>query len=407
MGFKFKKFSYVGNVGTWGANSTPRSRSEVVLKDMADWLITSGTGWALDTTRNATTSDFVEVPYWNPSNNSSYASSYNAPALFFTNATSGCKLFLCVQGNMTGDGFAPKIPQTEVAISSYKAYGGSGYESCMGIMMSMIPGDSADTFGSVFDGETPFIPTTATKLRGTVHGYGYFYGSSYKTSYIYNNSSNLNYVYGLYANPHVIGINGVYTSNGTTPVLDGQNGFFCGRIIGTLAHEESTPQAKYGVIQFGGCGYSQNEEFHYRTVRQIRTGANEPYFHSTQQFVNSLGSDRDNSSLQIFAANGSPIQYVGNVCNIRFYPANIQELSSYMSTSVTSGLSRWTPYAVGVCSTDLNTYGVVSGDGFKGYLDTDLFRAAADHTAGRLYNNGQFIGQWDMLLGWDPNNESI
>ena len=406
MGFKFKKFSYVGNVGTWGTGSTPRSRSEVVLKDMADWLITSGTGWTLDTARNATTSDFVEVPYWNPYNNSDYNSSYNAPALFFTNATSGCKMFMCIQGNnCSGHGFGPKIPRTEL-FTVLDGTWGSGYDSCMGIMMSIIPGDSTDTFGSVFNGETPFIPATATKLKGTVHVIGYL--NDYRESYIYNNGSNNNYIYGLYATPYVIGINGAFTTNGTTPILDGQRGFFCGRILGTLAHEETTAQAKYGVIQLGGCyGSGSNGEFDVRLCRQISTGASSPYFHSTRGFIDSPGSSRDYSSLQIFAANGSPIQYVGNVCNIRFYPANIQELSSYMSTSVTSGLSRWTPYAVGVCSTDQNTYGVVPGDGFKGYLDTDLFRAAAEHTAGRLYNNGQFIGQWDMLLGWDPTNESI
>ena len=188
MGFKFKKFSYVGNSGTWGSGSTPRSRSEVVLKDMADWLVTSGTGWTLDTPRNATTSDFVEVPYWNPSNNSDYNSSFNAPALFFTNTTSGCKLFMCIQGNnYNSDYFAPKIPHTEIAVPVEGTLGNL-YNSCMGIMMSVIPGDSTDTFGNVFDGETPFIPATATKLKGTVHVIGYL--SSNKECYINNNSDN-------------------------------------------------------------------------------------------------------------------------------------------------------------------------------------------------------------------------
>ena len=65
------------------------------------------------------------------------------------------------------------------------------------------------------------------------------------------------------------------------------------------------------------------------------------------------------------------------------------------------------PYAVGNCSADLTTYGVIPGDGFKGYLDTDLFRASVDHEVGRLYDNGNFIGVKSMLLGWDHQNDPL
>ena len=50
---------------------------------------------------------------------------------------------------------------------------------------------------------------------------------------------------------------------------------------------------------------------------------------------------------------------------------------------------------------DLTTYGIVPGDGFKGYLDTDLFRCALG-TYGQTFDNGNFIcadGTYNFLIG--------
>jgi hypothetical protein len=413
MGFRYKKFIYTGGSGSWGSSSTPRSRAEVVIKDFAQWIIDSGTGWSLDTTRNQTINDFTEIPYWNPNNRTDYPND-NAPALFFTNSISGCKLFLCIQGiqSSVSNYYCPKIPNSNIVESSWSPRGDTSYtttnKSLAGIIMSMIPGGSSDMFGSTFDGITDFIPLSATKLIGTAHAHGYIAFNSYPITFIKTNTSNRNYAYGLYVTPYVLGIAG-HNDTIVNPVCKWADGYFVGRIFGTLAHEETLPQAKYGFIQLNRAEEGSNTEFNGMRTVVYSVGSRDVYFNSTRSFVDSI-TNTDwtyTSTAQFFSANGTSIEHVHNISKLRYQPATPYELSDYMCNSTTAGLSRWVPYAVGNCSIDLTTYGVIPGDGFKGYLDTDLFRASVDHEVGKLYDNGNFIGVNSMLLGWDPQNDPL
>jgi hypothetical protein len=98
------------------------------------------------------------------------------------------------------------------------------------------------------------------------------------------------------------------------------------------------------------------------------------------------------------------VLYSYQVASIRWYPESIDEMSALTQSSALSNTIRWVPYSIGVSSTDLSTYGVIAGDGFKGYLDTDLFRCSLC-IPNQLYNSGSFIGcANNLMLGWDPNN---
>lgn len=406
MGFRFKRFDYVGGTGTWGTGSTPRSRSEAVLKDMADWLIASETGWGLDTDRNATTSSFVDVPFWNPYTQTSYSSTYDAPALFFVNSTSGCKLFMCVQGNLVGTGcFAPKTPSLERFNSTYTLqlesdnYG----ESTFGIILSIIPGDSSDEFGSAFDGTTTFLPSSATPMIGTCQGWGYT-TTSYPISYIYSNDTGYCFSYTLFATSDVIGINGGFTTNGSAASTSEQKGYFVGKIIGTSAHESALPQALYGLIQFGYCTASSNSEFYTAYTKSRSLGANNVTFAQSEPFTSALARTVGNSAGCIFSSLGGRKMYVYDAASVRWYPASVDEMSDRIQTSAITGATRWVPISIGVVSTDLSANGVIPGDGFKGYLNTTLFRSAIC-TANQLYADGAFVGcSNNLLLGWDENN---
>ena len=55
-------------------------------------------------------------------------------------------------------------------------------------------------------------------------------------------------------------------------------------------------------------------------------------------------------------------------------------------------------------SNDLNTFGVVPGDGFKGYIDPDILRCA-NGNFGQMYDNGNLICcSYNLLIGWDSTN---
>ena len=66
----------------------------------------------------------------------------------------------------------------------------------------------------------------------------------------------------------------------------------------------------------------------------------------------------------------------------------------------------WSAFYIVIAADDLTTNGVIPGNGVKGILDTDLFRAGNPAFKG-LYANGQFTGMHEgLILGWDPSNST-
>jgi hypothetical protein len=222
------------------------------------------------------------------------------------------------------------------------------------------------------------------------------------------------YSYGLYANEYAIGIacnlNGSTLPNLYTPV------YITGRIIGTLAHAEDTGiKAKYGTVLFRGYENSTNAEGSQglrRTEYVYRFGQYEAIY---APFISPISSSRPYGSSTgklwvcgcITKANGTWINgAINDAASVVMWVADIGQLSSNMFNSNGNGKSRWVPVGVAVVSSDLSTNGVVSGDGFKGYLDENLFRCALG-TYGQTFDNGNFIcpsNDASFLIGWDPTN---
>lgn len=399
MGFRFKRFDYVGGVAPWtgGTDTTSQvARSQAVCKDFADFIIACGKGWALDTSRNATTSDFVSVPVWNKSGT---VQSFSAPGLFFTNSVSGCKLFLCVAGFSSYYGIALS---NEYLLNEYTT---TDRILQNGVIFSMIPGGSNSEFGSSFD--SSFLPDDATQIAGST--WCVAPSNERYVNYISYNYSGNNYSYGLFVDSYCVGLGASYTTNGTIPKL--YLCFFSGRVVGTLAHESDTlPQARYGVIRFSGnlgdasAQYETNYGYYY-TLQSL--GRNGTYFTAAINTTSSATSSVDKNNGALFAVDGTR-RDGRNSTNTRYYPHTAFVLSSNVNITNASTLDalRWVPFEFGVVSTDLATNGVVSGDGFKGYLDTDLFRSA-NVTFNQFYNNGTFIGasgSYGTMIGWDSTN---
>lgn len=403
MGFRFKRFDYVGGVAPWtgGTDTTSQvTRSQAVCKDFADFIIACGKGWQLDTSRNATTSDFVSVPIWNKSGT---VQSFSAPGLFFTNTVSGCKLFLCVAGFNSYYGIAL---DNQYLLNEYTT---TDRILQNGIILSMIPGGSNNDFGSSFD--SSFLPSDATQITGS----SWSASPSYDVgiNYIAYNGSGNNYLYGLFVDSHCVGLGADYTTDGSVPSLN--LAYFAGRVVGTLAHESDTlPQARYGVLRFqsnagaSGSNNTQDEVYYnyYSTTETVSSfGA---VFNASVNITTSTPTTiRRTFGGALFAADGTR-RDGRNSANVRYYPHTAFALASnsIMTNASALGAMRWVPFEFGVVSGDLATNGVVPGDGFKGYLDTELFRRA-NVTFNQLYNNGTFICASDaygMLIGWDPTN---
>ena len=418
MGFKFKKVTFVGGnsnfpIGT--AQSDLRIKSENILKGIVQALIDLNIGWGLDSTRSTSITDFIEVPV--------VTDTLTYPGLFLVNSKSKNKLFVCY------------IASTN---NSYGIYTNGNYSqlygmidgsniitSHTGLIMSMIPGDANQSFGSSFG--TDFLPSSATRLIGTC---------AYTTNIIgphniaYRAVSGNTYMYGVWATEYCIMISTL------TNLIDAWIhliSYAVGRVLGNLAHEvDILPTAKYGVIQFStSTRYLVDQEKDTEMRRTIGKQNTQLLATSTTKNKNFAGltthikfthntvldptvNVSDNtawgSTGQIFNSSGSVINNT-KTTTVTYMPLNYCTLAETVAS--TSNSCRWTPFLVYVYSEDLSVNGVISGDGVKGFLDTDLFRCSSTngYTSQNdfiTYGNGKFLQYiFNILLGWDPNNESL
>lgn len=399
MGFKFKRIDLLAGSAEFPTTDTSyagrRARSLTIMEKIGQAILDCNCGWTLDS-RTPTVTDFADVP--------TKAAGETYPGLFFVNTISGCKLFVAYIANQVQNGM--------------KDFGGTGEDlfQCnsgtnrfvSSFCMSMIPGESLSEFGDLTT--TTFLPSDATRIVGTDvtyesdGQYGAF--AAFPTAgWIYS--------YGLFVSPYCIAVSTAKSQ--TNPGNLNIPSYAVGRILGTLAHaSDTTNQAKYGVVTFrkksniDTCaegtydviGYTQNSALGSTSVISLPGRA--PNLSALSYYLGQVSI-----CCCVSKADGSWINGSDNsTYSAIFYVSDSYQLSGYLFNSVNNGKSRWVPMEVMVVSSDLETYGIVPGDGFKGYLDTDLFRCALG-TYGQTFDNGNFIccdSTYNFLIGWDADN---
>ena len=398
MGFKFKRIDLTAGSSEFPTTDTSYTgrcaRSITIIKKIGQAILDCNCGWVLDQGAESV-DDFTDVP--------SKASGETYPGLFFKNTTSGCKLFVCYIANQVQNGM--------------RDFGGTGADlfQCnsgtnrfvSSLCMSMIPEGSTSEFGN--PNLTDFLPADATRIVGTDVTYesdGQYggFGAEPTAGWIYS--------YGIFVSPYAVAVSCAKAQS--NPGNFGIPSYCVGRIFGTLAHSsDNTNQAKYGVVTFrvknnvDSCAEGTYSPMTY--TMNFYLGNSTRYLSGIDPhdsaFSNYLGWDK--TCCSIAKADGTWINGGDRtVFNTIYYPSDPEQLSGYVFNSTSNGKSRWVPYEVVVLSSDLDTYGVVPGDGFKGYLDTDLFRCALG-TYGQTFDSGNFIcadGTYNFLIGWDSTN---
>lgn len=382
MGFKFKRFNLtVGSeeFPTGSNNEQILIRCKSIVREFALKLISMGIGWTLDQSRNASVTDYAEVPD---------NSTGKWPGLFLVNTTSGCKLFVCYIGGQNR--YLNNFSGSDIIQFSNNS------KNVAGLCMSMIPSGSSNNFGLEFDAS--FLPGDATRIYGTASNGGYTicYGA-------YNSGGSICSC-GIYATEYVVSVVFAISSNGNPPPLKLPN-YAVGRILSTLSHEEDDKNhSKYGVfcmrdrsVSTGESNYDQGGSI----VDTITVFGTAIYFagsNGTSFFA--CGSICQANGTWILGCESSPDRCV------KVYASSIGDLSNNIFNSSGTGKSRWVPLEIASYSDDISTYGIVPGDGVKGYLDTDLFRIAIS-TYGQQFDNGNFIAvtdSYNLLMGWDSTN---
>lgn len=399
MGFKFKRVDLLAGSAEFPTTDTSytgrRARSLTIMEKIGQAILDCNCGWTLDS-RTPTVTDFATVP--------TKATGETYPGLFFRNTTSGCKLFVTYIANTVQNGMKDFSGTGE---DLFRCYSGTS-RFVSSLCMSMIPSGSSSEFGDLTT--STFLPADATRIVGTDVTYS---SDNQNGAFASAPTAGWIYSYGLFVSPYCIAVSTAKSQanpgNLNTP------SYAIGRILGTLAHaSDTTNQAKYGVVTFRkksdvyDCAEGTYDVIGYQSSSRFgeNNSINLPgVAPGLSSLSNYLGFQ--NTCCCISRADGSWVNGSDSTkYSSIFYASDVYQLSGYLFNSQNDGKSRWVPMAVVVVSSDLDTYGVVPGDGFKGYLDTDLFRYALC-TYGQTFDNGNFIccsSSYEFLIGWDPTN---
>lgn len=402
MGFKFKRIDLTAGSSEFPTTDTSytgrRARSITIIKKIGQAILDCNCGWVLDQGAESVL-DYDDIP--------SKANDETYPGLFFKNTTSGCKLFICYIAN-----------QVQYGMRDFGGTGADLFQCDSGtnrfvssLCMSMIPEGSTSEFGN--PRSTDFLPADATRIVGTDVTYGQDYdyggfGAQPSSGYIYS--------YGLFVSPYAVAVCTAYAQ--TNPGNFYIPSYAVGRILGTLSHSsDNTNQARYGVVTF------RKKD----NVNRCAEGTYDPMGYEMHSFLGQSTSrylPGVNPYTSGFTQNSYPLGWNWVCCSVAkadgtwlnggdntnysciFFASDPQQLSGYLFNSTNNGKSRWVPFNVVVLSSDLDTYGIVPGDGFKGYLDSDLFRCSIG-TYGQTFDNGNFIcldAYYNFLIGWDSTN---
>ena len=421
MGFKYQKFSFVSGSSEYSSGTTAtdiRTKEEYLVKNFAQAIIDCNCGWALDTNRHSSITDFFDVK--------KIDSSTDAPGLFLVNSTSGCKLFIAYLTDSASGGLAfldtdgtTKIYKNEFVSTVYHSSRPSANTSIQGLIMSMIPAGSSSEFGQTCN--VSFLPSDATRLYGSASNAA---ANIRVLTLCYLGRGATCYVQ-VFATPYCVGFGASpYNNEAATPL------YFCGRIMGDLLNtSDNTNQAKYGIFTIRRTSAASSSSSDY-----ISDIAQTTWNGGSFNLMNSTGSYSTYWSIgvvpggyveySIAMSTGSPSRnspFCGN-CICKADGSWVSNTAAHgiaacvnhvltLSTAVYNSSSNnrpWQPIAICVFSNDSSVDGVIPGVGFKGYLDTDLFRFNPQLAAGTVLDNGNFVCT-DVLgitLGWDPSNES-
>lgn len=382
-GYKLVRFSWQG-----GRSDTPLERTKYVLNGICDAIVNANVGWQYDTLTQ-TANDFITMPAYN---NNTYPNLLKVLKLEYNNhiykmgvgynykydyddvqrmKVSDCSAstysYACIQrGNFGGGLYFGIVKDGDFNTDS--TYGLVWNET--GCFLRWMPfNNQANTYNDSF-----FISENS-------YSYLYTYYFLLKNAQIAIMSRSSKWTTGAKLKCIVAGEIFKETAHSSD-----NNTFGSFYLSNSYQREAEAPSEnpRFGInAGVGYSGYSwptydacvQNQIF--TSTGEVRFG-----YYSTQETTNNY---------VYRTAVGFDTNVVGN----------------RVSPIVTSPGGRWTPCYMLVQASDQNTYGIVQGDGFKAYIDTDLLRGVNPYyTYGQLLgNNSEFIYLGGgFAIGWDASN---
>lgn len=395
-GYKCVSFSWQG-----GRTDNAVDRVKFILNGFCDAIVGANVGWAYDTL-TPTSTDFLTMPSGDPTNNPNLVKvlklEYNSHVYKFS-------IGLIYSGGTAASSFCQMKPSDCVPTKDYNnsfSIDENGKLSS-GLYAGLIKDGtliSDATYGWVWDGNGQFLRWSPFSVSS--------YRDSNNNSFAKQNTSGGLYSYYALIKGAQIAI--FAKSSQWSGVVATLKGIIFGEIFKETSH--SVDLNTLGSIYLHGSGSTGDDETFYPNSASYQYGIMTPpntiYLDVTW---NRCVCD------QVFKANGDILSGMlttgsGTTRPVTWCVAlnyDTLPVSNYVSNVITSPGGRWTPCYLWVYAGDHDTYGVVPGDGFKGYIDTDLIRGVnPNYSYGQQLDNGKFVYLGGgFIIGWDPSNTTL
>jgi hypothetical protein len=366
----FKASEYVFTYTRSTTASTVEAQVKAIVRNICNCIMQCEPHWQYDAEFTTSADDYFQVGTGTAAGNKRYAQ-------FLINSMTGSRLMVY---------YDPAFLTTSIQ-SACIANG-----LCYGLCMSIIPGGGTEKWDTTDNGTTiAFIPNTGTNLLGfcdTVKP-----TNTTSTNTLINTSGTHTWRFVVIVKEDLITV-----FLGEAGVTEIYNGLSIGRIFGVLCNEEDNEY------------YSHYGAFLWKF--KISTSSNDIFEASTGSSWASIINPRDtyyqgNMRSVYFRKSVAtrPVMYKSTTVPFPTFTNNAT-FDGNRNSSVTSGKTSFGAVLLSYTTDDANSYGIVPGNSFKGYLDTDFFRTVyVGFQFDALFDSGKFIyagGGW--AIGWDPSN---
>ena len=363
-GYKCVQFQWTG-----GRSDTVLERVNYNLTGIVEAIVNSNTGWALDSDMGQTSSSwYYEL---------TMTSSYKAAVKFIVHSASHTRLAI-------GYASVNAIPTTTIPNEDKLKGSSTSYCNLNGLFVSTC--DTSVDFDISQTGKIS-LPEQATRWISSCLSTS---ATSSPGSFV--NENQYTYTYNMIIRGGQIAF--LFRSSNWT--AGNYKGFAIGRLVGTLAHiSDDDSECDLGCILLngltGGEASSANTTLINTENSYYSISSNNCFFRGDTAFDKAVMSYIDDSNTMV---------------NVSI--SNTEQLGTDVANPEANTGGRWCPLQVYVTSTDPSLYGIVSGDGFKGYLDTDFIRGVTK----AVYSRGQTFGTnseflylgGGIAIGWDSTN---
>lgn len=381
----FKAFEY-----NWTAHAVSTDATTIggyvkaLLKGITQGIVGTNSNWGYDSNFTATADDYIKIGTSTTTVNQIWAQC-------LINSVSGAKLLVYFNPGWKMPHDVSQIALPEMMSSS------PYYRRCAGLCMSMIPGGVNESWNTDSSGNLSIIPQHGTGLIGTANCYNSVDSTSTSTSgYKFTCLAyGVSCRYVLTVKDDLISVMWQTLNSGN---INGM--YYVGKIFGQLCNSSDDDVcSEYGAFSLVPSNFTGRED-------------QAPNFDTNYYCINSRDKTqfiRSTSCSMTFFYKDSTDAF--NRSSLVVPSAHVTNEAATVGTVIQSASTNTTAFSpLLICGAISNSYtGAVPGNGFKGYLNTDLIRMIYyGFPYNTLLDNGKFIYVGGAVaVGWDASNTVI